>query len=69
MKVLLVEDEEAIARPLATLLRAEGWAIETAATAARGYATETGYPRNRAVAPQAARGVVRSTQWAKSGEG
>lgn len=35
MKVLLVEDEEAIARPLATLLRAEGWAIETAATAAR----------------------------------
>ena len=35
MKVLLVEDEEAIARPLETLLRAEGWAIETAATAAR----------------------------------
>lgn len=35
MKVLLVEDEEAIARPLATMLRAEGWAIETAATAAR----------------------------------
>ena len=35
MNVLLVEDEEAIARPLATLLRAEGWTIETAATAAR----------------------------------
>ena len=34
MNVLLVEDEEAIARPLATLLRAEGWAIETASTAA-----------------------------------
>ena len=34
MNVLLVEDEEAIARPLAILLRAEGWAIETAATAA-----------------------------------
>lgn len=33
MNVLLVEDEEAIARPLAILLRAEGWAIETAATA------------------------------------
>ena len=35
MDVLLVEDEVAIARPLATLLRAEGWTIETAATAAR----------------------------------
>lgn len=35
MNVLLVEDEEAIARPLATLLRAEGWTIETAVTAAR----------------------------------
>lgn len=35
MTVLLVEDEEAIARPLATLLRAEGWIIETACTAAR----------------------------------
>ena len=35
MNVLLVEDEEAIARPLTTLLRAEGWTIETAATAAR----------------------------------
>ena len=34
MNVLLVEDEEAIARPLATLLRAEGWAIETASSAA-----------------------------------
>lgn len=34
MNVLLVEDEETIARPLATLLRAEGWTIETAATAA-----------------------------------
>lgn len=30
MNVLLVEDEESIALPLATLLRAEGWAIETA---------------------------------------
>lgn len=35
MNVLLVEDEESIARPLATLLRAEGWRIETAPTAAR----------------------------------
>lgn len=35
VNVLLVEDEETIARPLATLLRAEGWTIETAATAAR----------------------------------
>ena len=34
MTVLLVEDEEAIARPLATLLRAEGWTVETACTAA-----------------------------------
>lgn len=33
MTVLLVEDEEAIARPLATLLRAEGWTVETACTA------------------------------------
>lgn len=33
MKVLLVEDEEAIASPLTTLLRAEGWIVETAATA------------------------------------
>lgn len=35
MKVLLVEDEEAIASPLTTLLRAEGWTVETAATATR----------------------------------
>lgn len=35
MNVLLVEDEEAIARPLATLLRTEGWKIEIAPTAAR----------------------------------
>ena len=35
MRVLLVEDEEIIARPLAALLRAEGWEIETAQTAAR----------------------------------
>lgn len=35
MHVLLVEDEESIARPLATLLRTEGWRIETAPTAAR----------------------------------
>lgn len=35
MNVLLVEDEEAISRPLATLLRTEGWSIEIAPTAAR----------------------------------
>lgn len=35
MHVLLVEDEGIIARPLASLLRAEGWTVETAATAAR----------------------------------
>lgn len=35
MRVLLVEDEKIIARPLAALLRAEGWEIETAQTAAR----------------------------------
>lgn len=32
MRVLLVEDEAAIARPLAALLRTEGWAVESAAT-------------------------------------
>ena len=35
MHVLLVEDEEIIARPLASLLRAEGWTVETAPTAAQ----------------------------------
>lgn len=35
MHVLLVEDEEIIARPLASLLRAEGWTVETVPTAAQ----------------------------------
>lgn len=35
MHVLLVEDEAIITRPLAALLRAEGWTVETAATAAQ----------------------------------
>lgn len=35
MHVLLVEDEEIIARPLASLLRAEGWTVEAVPTAAQ----------------------------------
>ena len=35
MHVLLVEDEAIIARPLASLLRAEGWTVDIAPTAAR----------------------------------
>lgn len=35
MRVLLVEDETIIARPLASLLRAEGWTVDIAPTAAR----------------------------------